>query len=468
MGTTSSSERSEAGDVVAEPRGSAPSVEDRATPVEVDTLAVVDADRPADDVVAEAHDSGSSEDDDPRPAPAAGSVANLRHGWARFWTNPSAWVLPVLAIYAVTRVVTYFITIGAARWQKPMFWSPYNPDYFTFAGIWDGYWYRKIATQGYPSVLPRNQAGDIGQNEWAFFPAYPKTVGWLMDLTGVRFDVAAVSLNLALGVVLALLTYRLFRTQASHMQSLFGVTLVLVFPTSPVLSYAYTETTALILLVSSLHLLQNRQYLWCLLPVAGLALARPIALPLGLVVLVHLIYRWWNRRQDKLSLVDGAKIVLLGLFSAAASVAHPIFVGYYFDNFNTYNEIQAAWHGGNLGYVTPWFSASTKLFGPVLGPIALVALFGVLAFTLVKYGHRALGCEMNAWVGAYAVYLLIVLQPWTSLFRYWLLAFPLALLAAKSVKSLSHAWTWVWAMVSLQTVWVYWLWVANPGGDFPP
>lgn len=403
---------------------------------------------------------------DPRPEPAANET--LRQAFVNFWVRPTHWWAPVLAIYAVTRVLTYLITLGAARWQRPMMWTPANPDYYTFAGIWDGTWYRRIATQGYPSALPRNKAGDVLQNEWAFFPAYPKTVGFLMDLTGARFEVVGVWLNVALGVILALLTYRLFCTQATHLQSLLGVTFVLTFPTSPVLTYAYTETTALILLVLCLHLLQNRMYLWCLLPVAGLALSRPIALPFGLVVLAHLIYRWWTRNQDRLSVADGAKIIGLGLFAAFSSVAHPLFVGWYFGNFNTYNEIQSAWHSGNLGYVLPWFSAATKLFGPTLGPLAVIALFAALAYTVVRHGHRALGLEMNAWVAAYGLYLLVVLQPWTSLFRYWLLAFPLALLAAKGVKSLSHAGTWLWSMVSLQVVWVYWLWVVKPGGDFPP
>jgi hypothetical protein len=41
-------------------------------------------------------------------------------------------------------------------------------------------------------------------------------------------------------------------------------------------------------------------------------------------------------------------------------------------------------------------------------------------------------------------------------------------LVARTIRSQAHLLTWLAAMVSLQVVWVVWLWRFNPPSDLPP
>jgi hypothetical protein len=376
------------------------------------------------------------------------------------------WV-QVLAIYAATRFVAWVITERTARFQPANGWSGQNPAYLDFVRIWDGVWYSSIVESGYPLPLPVDAAGKAVQSEWAFFPAYPLLVRFLRDLSGLEFRVVAPTLSLLLGAGAAVLLYKIFRMRADHGTALTGVALFFVFPSSPVLQYAYTESLAMLALTGATYLLMTRRYLWCLLPVVLLGLTRPIGVPFGLVVLAHLVHRWLRRRDDPLPVRDIASIVLLGLVTAVSSAAWPLYVGWATGVPGAYAKVQTAWHG-ELEWVVPWFDMSRYVLGDWLGPVALVGLvIGFAALLVSRYG-RALGVEMATWCGAYAAYMLVVVQPFTSIFRYLLLLFPLALLVARTVRSRAHLLTWLAAMVSLQVVWVVWLWRFRPPSDVPP
>lgn len=388
-------------------------------------------------------------------------------GWRTRIPALPAWA-QVLAVYGLARLVTWIITERTARFQPENVWSAANPAYLDFVRIWDGEWYRRIVDGGYPLPLPVDEAGNAFQSEWAFFPAYPLLVRFLRDTSGLDFRVVAPTTSLLLGAGAVLLMYRVFRLRAGHRTALAGVALFSVFPTSPVLQYAYTESLAMLALVAAMYLLMTRHYLWCLVPVALLGLTRPVGVPFGLVVLAHLVHRWLRRRYQPLPVTDVVALVALGLVTAASSVAWPLYVGWATGEPDAYTRVQGAWHGGSLGWLTPWWDMSQYLLGDWVGPVALVLLVGGFAALLLGRAGRSLGVEMATWCGAYAAYLLVVLQPFTSVFRYLLLLFPLALLVARTVRTRAHLLTWLLALVSLQVVWVVWLWRFTPPSDLPP
>lgn len=392
-------------------------------------------------------------------------MTTMRATCAELLRGPRWWVLP-LTVYVASRIISTVITAVVLRWQKP---NPFakSPDFANFVSMWDGFWYARIAKTGYPDGIPSDAAGNAYQSEWAFFPVYPFMVRGVMQVTSLDFAPAGVLVNLILGAVLALVLFELFSRHVTKEQALVAVGLVFVFPASPVFQYTYTETSALLLLAISLRLLSGRHYWWAILPVVLLAFTRPIAVPFGLVVLVHLVWRWRRRSQEPLSVQDAGAIIVLGLTSAVSSVAFPLGVGIVNNEIGAYNRIQSAWHAGDLGYITPWWDAAERLAGPVFGALLLLLL--VVAWLGSAYwGRQIMGVELTAWVVAYQAYLFVVLQPWSSVFRYWILLFPLALLAARSVSAVSHAVAWVWSMVSLQVVWVAWLWHLSPPSDIPP
>ena len=90
--------------------------------------------------------------------------------------RPSAWPwwVQALAVYLATRLVAAVVLLAVARTQAANLWTPASPSYSQYTGLmWDASWYRQVAEQGYPNVLPLGADGHVQQNALAFFPLYP-------------------------------------------------------------------------------------------------------------------------------------------------------------------------------------------------------------------------------------------------------------------------------------------------------
>ncbi|PWJ56185.1 hypothetical protein SAMN06264364_101160 [Quadrisphaera granulorum] len=386
--------------------------------------------------------------------------------WLRFTALPG-WAQALL-LYAATRVFAAAVTVSVARFQEQSVWTPASPSYpIMAADLWDATWYRKIAEGGYPLPLPRSADGAAAQSEWAFFPAYPLLVRLLMTVTGGSWEVVAPTTALLLGAAAAVVLRRLFARVAGEQAALAGLLLVLCAPAAPVLQYAYTESLALLALAWALLTLVERRYGWCVLAVLLLGATRAVALPFALVVLVHAVARW---RAEGRSVTLRDRFALLGLLvaSGVAGLAWPVAVGVATGIPDAYTEVQSAWRSGQVVWVVPWLRASSQLFGDVAGPVLLVAALAALVWWCTGPAARSLGPELPAWVLAQQAYLLVVLDPWTSLFRYLLLQVPVALLIAVQVRSRAAVGAWAVAGLALQVVWVAWLWRFSPPSDWPP
>ena len=373
-----------------------------------------------------------------------------------------------MAVYAVARLVSLVVLQSAAARQTANLWTGADPSYSEFAGIWDGEWYRRIAMDGYPVPLPRDDAGDPVQSAWAFFPAYPFLVRAVMALLGTSWTLTAPLVSLLLGAAAAVVVHRLFVLAAGPRAALVGLVLVVTFPTSPVLQLAYTESLALLLVASGLHLLTTRRYLAAVPVVALLGLTRAVALPFAVVVAVHLATRWRCRHQDAFPRRERVLLVVLGTAAALAGVAWPLVVAAVTGELGAYTHVQAAWRGGDTEWVVPWWTTSQRLLGTWLGPVALVVLLSVTVWGLTGRRVRRLPVELPSWCLAYLAYLVVVVEPYTSVFRFLLLAFPLALLAGRTVRGGVALIAWVLAFLALQVWWVHELWHFTPPSDLPP
>ena len=95
------------------------------------------------------------------------------------------WWVSVLAVYTASRLFAAGVFLFVASRQEATDAASAAPDYFTFVSRWyDGAWYMAIADHGYPTQLPVDGSGVVGQNAWAFYPLYPMLVHVVMAAGG--------------------------------------------------------------------------------------------------------------------------------------------------------------------------------------------------------------------------------------------------------------------------------------------
>lgn len=390
-------------------------------------------------------------------------------------------LLSVLGVYAVCRLVTAVLLTVVAGRQVPTGWNGPGSvvTYLTFTAQWDGQWYQLIAQQGYPSVLPVDSLGVVQQNPWAFYPLFPLLSRFLMDAFGVSFYVAGSTLSLVLGFVAAGAMGLLLRDRLGPRAALLTVGLWASFPAAASLQVGYTEATAMALLTLSLLALSRERWLWA----TGLALltglARPIAVPLGLVTLVALWLRWRRRHERPLHRGE----VFSGLAALAgcgvAGLIWPAIGWWVTGRSDAYTETMASWRAGHeIRPLHPWLDMSRYYFGGTWGPVWLTTIFVVIAVMVLGPWARRLGPELRAWSLGYPAYLLVVLDPFTSIFRYLIPLFPLvAVMVGVGGERWSprrRPWVVVRAVVILaafvigQWYWIDILWRFVPPTDYPP
>jgi hypothetical protein len=391
--------------------------------------------------------------------PPVGLVARLR-------ATPDA--VKLLVFYALTRLWAAFFIDRAAGHQLPSIWTDDKSSYFDMAQLWDGQWYKIIAEQGYPPGLPLDQAGNVQQNPWAFFPGFPFTVKPVMAVTGLPFSVAAVAVNLVLGACAVYVVMKVLQLVAGRRIGLWGAALLCAVPSAPALQIAYSESLALLLLALACWWLLQRSYGLCALAVVALALTRPIVAPFALVVLTHLVLRWRRRGAEPFPTSERVQVVGLGLLAAGASLIWPVLVGLAVGSSDAYERTQGAWRSG--GVIQPFHQSMgiVRLLWGDRGPWYLaIGALAYVAVLLSPWGRRV-GAELVTWCLAYPFYLLAVTEPWTSTFRYLLMLFPLCAVLAGVLRS-----RWLVAAAAALGLWwqVHWiddLLLFMPPTDYPP
>src|SRR5204863_9840006 len=105
---------------------------------------------------------------------------------------------------------------------------------------WDGDWFMRVATQGYPHTYSFDASGAMVGNGLAFFPAYPLLIRSLWVL-GVPADIAALSISWLAGAAAAALLYLLGTAFADKRVGLALTALFVAQPMAVVLSMGYSE-----------------------------------------------------------------------------------------------------------------------------------------------------------------------------------------------------------------------------------
>ena len=156
----------------------------------------------------------------------------------------------------------------------------------------DGYWYRAIALNGYDP----GPVFETIQSSWAFFPAYPKTVGWISNLLGTSYTSAAFWCSLLLTPGWIILGYRYFRDYwQNERKATFTVALIILWPWGYHLSMYLTEASFLLCFLGGFGALHKKKG-W----LAGLIFVPLVLLrPNGLMLLLPAWLYWLERHEVK-------------------------------------------------------------------------------------------------------------------------------------------------------------------------
>jgi hypothetical protein len=358
-----------------------------------------------------------------------------------FWRRFPVWF--PFAVFAVSRLFVWVIATYLSRYQIPLpigttnirifYPSPSDPGYAAVMTGWDGQWYRVIAEQGYPAVLPRVGWGGIDMNPWAFFPVFPMTAGLIMKVTGLPFSVVAPTLSLVIGFAAMHLLFKLVDQAVGRWEAIVAVVATCFFIASPAFSASYTESTALLGVVTVLWLLRKRQYAWVAVALLVLSLSRNVVIAMVPVIIAHGVVRWRQGDEGEHPVRLRVGLAALAAYAGALTFLWPTIVTIATDTPNAYNDTMLAWNIETKIKLYLWWNLLYDYWG-VIGQVA--GVLGIAAFTwfmLTKNSWRW-GPEIWGWAGAYPAYIILVTSTTPSRVRYALLAFPMTLIIAWFLK----------------------------------
>lgn len=377
-------------------------------------------------------------------AMTAGSTTHIRRadgrmsGFARIPLRGRAlpWLPTVLGMFLLSRVLTTVFMFSLYLGETVGHWPSGSPlsqhDFFRFSATWDASHYRRIATDGYPTTLPTDAAGDVQQNSWAFLPLYPLLVRVVMTLTGLNFDIAGVLVATVFGAGAALVLYRLVASRVGAVSGFWATAFFCFGPLSFVLQIAYAESLFFLLTFAALWAMVAHRY-WTFIPLAvAAAFTKPGELALPLALGIVFLIRWVRARQkaDVFPVRERVAIIVAGAVTAAAGLAWPAIASAVTGTPGAYVETELAWWTGYVGRVafvpmTPWF-LFTWTYAGIAAVLLVVAVVIGYIWLLTRPGVRALGTEVVAYAASYGLYLFAVFLPQQSLFRLLLPLAPLA------------------------------------------
>ena len=379
-------------------------------------------------------------------------------GAERWWLWPAA-------LWLVSRLIsTAFLAAFAGR-QEQSSWTPAGPGLLDYSTMWDAHWYFIVSVAGYPSELPLDDEGHVGENAWAFMPVYPM-VARILTAAGLPWEAASVLVSVAASLAFALVAYRLFADIAPGRER-FALAIVLLSPTAPVFQLGYAESLFLLLLAGALLAWRRRAWpwLWVLLPV--LSLTRPgglaFALALGLWFLIRL-----SRDRAAFATEERRMLVGLGAWSSLWGFGWLIACTLVTGSASAYVETELSWRSAYIGRqelvpLTPWPIGLEWWFGP-WWPLWLVGIVAAAVALLAGPWRRGVALEPRLWTIAYLLYLAAVWFPQSSTWRLLMPIFPAAVIVAALRPTWARA-VLLAACIALQPVWIWFCWHVN-GADW--
>jgi hypothetical protein len=364
---------------------------------------------------------------------------------SRTWQIPISVWLP-LAIFAATRTFDFVVLLVASKSQPALLSSfggrfvqspmPAGPGYLGVITNWDGQWYKSIAVDGY-QMMSGGQADPNRSWAWAFLPVFPTTVRGFMWLTGMGFAEAVSVVNLVAGGAAMVMMYKLLEGPGGRFLAASGVALTCTFISAPILQASYSEALALLMVCCALLMIRSRHYGWAMVATVLLSLTRLITPALTVVVTVHAVHRFRQRREDPLSTAEGTWLVALGLVSIGGVWLWSILVNLLFGS-----GTGASTRSRNIANHPSlnWFSELPTLLGWPGAAFLAGASIALVSCAAAPRVTGSWGLEVRTWLCAYPLFILAVTPVTTGVLRYLLLAFPLPLLVVAGPPPRGFSW----------------------------
>jgi len=366
------------------------------------------------------------------------------------------------AIIVLSRVVSTATLLWFANAQPENPWTAAQPDLFDFSRIWDSHWYRIIAETGYPTELPLDEEGRVGENAWAFMPIYPFLVRGLMAFTSAPFALVSVVVSVVAFAGFIVVADRLFRRFLGDSAALSAVAVIAFAPVAPVFQVGYAESLGMLFLVCALVGLVERRWWMVALFVPLASLTRPLGVPLALTLVVLTLVGWRKGR-------DRVPLIVLTAVAGVSAVAWPAIAGVVTGRPSAYLDTELAWRRPYIGdeqhtWGTGWWESARWWF-PEAAPWVIAAIALTVVVIAVLPATRRIGLVPLAWSASYLLYLVVVLFPQSSLIRLLAPLFPLAGVVARSGRA--TAVTLALGIVG-QYFWVQWFWAVDDSDWTPP
>ncbi len=388
--------------------------------------------------------------------------------------RPSRGLLVALALVLATRALQLLAIALAAPAQlasgpRTVDGTPF--DYYVFepspagAGLghllanWDGQWYQRIATIGYPQAADVQSANDAWAS--AFPPAFPLAARGVMEVTGLPFAWSALVVSTLAALVATALLHGMLRGRvANEAVAVAAAAGTALLPSSPVLVAAYSEALALALLLAALRLLLAHRYVLSAMAVLALSLTRPVAVAFLAVVLVHAVLRWRTGPRP----VGGrqwAGMALVGVVSAASPWVWPkLAAALYgvpdltqFVGASRTDQIASSLFSGYFG--TAWSVGGPGVL--VLFVLVVLLLLGGTALLALRRGWPV---ELVVWGVAYLGMVLVATPVTPGFLRYLVLAAPLlTVLVAAPLRRPGRGRVLLLTLGLALCLWTQWLWI---------
>lgn len=409
-------------------------------------------------------------------APAPARTVRVQPDGLTVRRAPLPWWAVALLLFAASRVVTTILFLWVQAQATPLSRAGAHPSLLDLASLWDGTWYWNISVVGYPSVLPLTASGSVDTNQWAFLPVYP-FLAKALTFGVLDWRIAALAVSIAAGFGAAVALGALLLPYLGRSRTLFAVALFSWSPLAFLFQTTYAEPLGLLLLFVALLLVDRRRYLLAIPVALVLAFTRPGILAFALAVGLHVLVRYARSRRGGPPLPVGelGAGLLLAVVSALAGFGWTVIATAVTGREDAYFATESAWRAlwmpeSSITLFEPWLFAAnfwaTRVVGVAaatwVAPVFLVVLVAAFAAALFTPWVRRLGATTRLWLAAYALYLLAVFFPQSSVFR---LLMPMApMLGAITPRSWPARALVLTVSIALQGLW---LWVCyGPFQDY--
>lgn len=374
-------------------------------------------------------------------------------------------------IYVLARVATTLLFLVASGFSGADSRFGENPVLLDFVAGWDAQWYDYLFRTGYPSELPVDENGAVGQNAWAFMPIFAHFAA-VVGVPAGSWAVGALLLALVAGYLSCLVLFTVLRGSIGENAATWAIVFFASAPLAAMFQVGYAESLFFLWVILGIRCLQLRRFPWLYLLLPLMAFTRPGVLAFALLLGIYGLTRWFARARDPLPKGEIGHILALGALGSALGFFWPVLATISTGNPEAYLLTELAWrrafgageHGfvplqgwieGGVFWTRTWWGWPDWL--AVVFAVALV--IGAFAFVLFAPVMRRQDPLVRMWSVSYLVYLVAVLFPQSSVFR---LLFPLSPLwgAAAVPRSpwwrgsvlalcLVGQWWWIWNMYGL-------------------